>query len=164
MLYVQFSSIIALAAACALPLGLHAQGTTTPSSPSPSVSTPPGSMAPGTPLSDPLTGKSFSSVDTNGDGFISREEAAKAQGFVGRFEGLDKDGDGKLSQTEINAVGAPAAGGPGSTSGVSPGGVQSVPGSAAGAPAETTIPGSRAQAPTMTPGSSMGTPGTSPAR
>ena len=109
---IRFTNIIALAAACALPLSVHAQGTTTPSAPAPSMSTPPSSMAPGTPLSDPFTGKSFSSVDTNGDGFISREEAAKAQGFVGRFEELDKDGDGKLSQAEINAVGAPAAGGP----------------------------------------------------
>jgi len=163
-MYVQLTSIIAVAAACALPLGVHAQGTTTPSSPSPSMSTPPSSMAPGTPLADPFTGKSFSSVDTNGDGFISREEAAKAQGFVGRFEELDKDGDGKLSQAEINAVGAPAASGPGSTSGISPGGVQSVPGSVVSAPGETTVPGSRTQVPTMTPGSSMGTPGTTPAR
>ena len=155
---IRFTNIIALAVACALPLSVHAQGTTTPSAPAPSMSTPPSSMAPGTPLSDPFTGKSFSSVDTNGDGFISREEAAKAQGFVGRFEELDKDGDGKLSQAEINAVGAPAAGGPGSTSGVSPGGVQSVPRSTVGGPAETTIP------PTMTPGSSVGTPGTSPER
>ena len=163
-MYLRFTSIIALAAACALPLSAHAQGTTAPSPPSPSMSTPPSTMAPGSPLSDPFTGKSFSSVDTNGDGFISREEAAKAQGFVGRFEDLDKDGDGKLSQTEINAAGAPAAGGPGRTSGVSPGGVQSVPGSAAGAPGETTVPGSRTQTPTMTPRSSLGTPGTSPAR
>ena len=163
MLYVQFTSIIALAAACALTLGVHAQGTT-PSSPSPSTSTPPSNMAPGTPLSDPFTGKSFSSVDTNGDGFISREEAAKAQGFVGRFEELDKDGDGKLSQTETNAAGAPAAGGPGSTSGVSPGGVLSVPGGAVRAPGEATVPGSRTQERSMTPGGSMGTPGTSPTR
>ena len=158
-MHLRFTSIIALAAACALPLSAHAQGTTAPSPPSPSMSTPPSTMAPGSPLSDPFTGKSFSSVDTNGDGFISREEAAKAQGFFGRFEELDKDGDGKLSQTEINA-----AGGPGSTSGVSPGGVQSVPGSATGAPGETTLPGSRTQTSTMTPRSSMGTPGTSPAR
>ena len=159
-MYVRYTLIIALAGACALPLGVRAQGTTTPAVPSPSMSTPPSSMAPGTPLSDPFTGRSFSSVDTNGDGFISREEAAKAQGFVGRFEELDKDGDGKLSQSEIGAVGAPAAGGRGSTSGISPGGTQSVP----GAPGEATLPGSRAQIPTLTPRSSMGTPGTSPAR
>jgi hypothetical protein len=150
----RFISIVALAAACALPLSVQAQSTA-PSSPAPSSSSP-GSLSPSGPLDDPLTGKSFSSVDTNGDGFISREEAAKAQGFVGRFEDLDLDKDGKLSQTEINAATAPAAGGPASGSTVSPSGVPSVPGNAVSAPGGTTGPDS------TSPGSGTSMPGSSP--
>jgi hypothetical protein len=147
---IRFISIVALTAACALPLSAQAQSTT-PSSPNS-----PSSLSPSGPLNDPLTGKSFSAVDTNGDGFISREEAAKAQGFVGRFEDLDLDKDGKLSQTEINAAAAPAAGGPASGSTVSPSGVPSVPGNTVSTPGGTTGPDS------TSPGSGTSTPGSSP--
>ena len=157
----RFISIVTLAAACVLPLSVQAQGTAPSSPPS---NRPPSSLLPSGPLSDPLTGKSFSAVDTNGDGFISREEAAKAQGFVGRFEELDLDKDGKLSQTEINAATAPAAGGPASGSTISPSGVQSVPGSAVHGPVNGTVPGGSTTTPGMIPERGTGTPGTSPTR
>jgi hypothetical protein len=156
----RFISIMALAAACALPLSARAQQEAPVS---PAVK-PESSMRPSGPLSDPLSGKSFSAVDTNGDGFISREEAARAQGFVGRFEDLDLDRDGKLSQAEINAVAAPAAGSPASGSTITPSGAPTVPGTSVPALGERTVPGSTDQAPGMTPRGNMGTPGTSPTR
>jgi Ca2+-binding EF-hand superfamily protein len=43
---------------------------------------------------------SFEALDKDGDGYVSREEAAAAPGLVERFSTLDQDGDGRLSRAE----------------------------------------------------------------
>ena len=52
-------------------------------------------------------------MDKNGDGHISRDEARDAT-WSNRFSELDKDNDGRLSQSEFNAMQA-GAGATGST-------------------------------------------------
>jgi len=107
----RFTSIVALAAALALPLGAAAADTA-PSSSAPKAS------SPGSPQTS--AGMSpFKALDTNNDGFISRDEAKSSGALDKRFSELDLDRDGKLSQTELNAAGSPAAGGarPGSSVG-----------------------------------------------
>lgn len=50
--------------------------------------------------SDPGAG-TFKAFDVNNDGYISRDEAKESGELNRRFTALDKDGDGKLSMTEV---------------------------------------------------------------
>jgi Ca2+-binding EF-hand superfamily protein len=54
---------------------------------------------------EPRLAQSFDAIDTNKDGFLTKEELQAARGrFGGRGEGwkaLDTDGDGKLSRQEV---------------------------------------------------------------
>jgi hyperosmotically inducible protein len=43
----------------------------------------------------------FGRVDTNGDGYVSREEAAKVRGFEQAFTEADENRDGKLDAAEF---------------------------------------------------------------
>ena len=94
----RFISIMALAGALALPLAATAQGT------SPTPSSPPSSSSAG-------SASVLKSLDTNNDGFVSRDEAKKSTDIDKQFSQLDLDRDGKLSQAELNTAGSPAAGG-----------------------------------------------------
>lgn len=47
----------------------------------------------------------FSALDTNHDGYISRDEARDAS-WANRFSELDQDNDGRLSQSEFGAMNA----------------------------------------------------------
>ena len=78
---------------------------------------------------------SFTSMDRNSDGYISRDEAREAT-WNSRFSELDKDNDSRLSQGEYGSLGAAAgatvdkdARSPSTTGGmggsVGPGGTQS---------------------------------------
>ena len=51
-------------------------------------------------------------LDTDKDGSVSRDEAKKDSNVSKRFKELDKDNNGKLSATELNAAQATGAGGP----------------------------------------------------
>jgi EF hand domain-containing protein len=86
--------------------------------------TPP-SQASGAPAPNPeankpaaLAAELFKALDTNRDGFISREEA-KGSTAEGIFDALDKDRDGRLSKDEYAAgiAGASAGGTAGTSSG-----------------------------------------------
>ena len=46
----------------------------------------------------------FKRADTNGDGKISREEAAKLPGIAARFDELDKNKDGVLTPDELSST------------------------------------------------------------
>lgn len=102
------SKLIVLAIAAVFPLSALAQQT--PSSPArtPESQSPPGSQtpnAPGAPKQYGSGGPSSGSVnlDTNNDGFVSREEAKKSSEVSRKFNDLDKDGDGKLSTKEMDS-------------------------------------------------------------
>jgi hypothetical protein len=81
------SSFIALAAA--LPLAALAQQPTQPPGQSPSSSTP--EIA-------------FMRADANGDGKLSKAEAARLPAVASKFDALDKDKDGMLSMSEYMAA------------------------------------------------------------
>lgn len=48
-----------------------------------------------------LVESAFSKADTNGDGRLTRDEAAKLPGIATKFDTLDKDKDGSLSLEEF---------------------------------------------------------------
>ncbi len=99
--------LIVLAIAAALPLSALAQ-IGSPANPAKSPSkTPLNTAATGAP--GEATG-AVSPLDTNKDGYVSREEAKASPSISARFNELDKDGDGKLSAQELSA-GSPAGSG-----------------------------------------------------
>jgi len=49
------------------------------------------------------TTSKFKKLDTNNDGFISREEAASRPGLTKNFDTIDTNKDGKLSIEEVTA-------------------------------------------------------------
>jgi hypothetical protein len=56
---------------------------------------------------------SFSSLDEDKDGMISKSEAKKDQSLSDQFKAVDTDSDGKLSETEFQTYSAGASGGGG---------------------------------------------------
>jgi Ca2+-binding EF-hand superfamily protein len=58
-------------------------------------------------VSDEPVTRSFDSLDANGDGMVSRDEAALTPGLEDSFDQLDANADGVLSRDEIG-VGGPS--------------------------------------------------------
>lgn len=52
----------------------------------------------------------FEEVDKDGDGYVSKAEAAEVDGLPELFPMLDEDGDGRLTRQEYEAVKDPAEG------------------------------------------------------
>ena len=65
---------------------------------------------------------SFTSMDRNNDGYISRDEARDAS-WNSRFSELDKDNDARLSQSEYDAMQGASSGSGASTGGSTTGGM-----------------------------------------
>lgn len=107
---------IAVAGAFAVPFAALAQGgggtggtTTAPSATHPQGN-PPASSAPGSQSAGTgATGEgnaSWSKLDSNKDGYLSRDELKGDDAMSSRFSALDKDSDGRLSREEFNAHGS----------------------------------------------------------
>lgn len=113
----------AIAAVFALPFAAHAAGTDKAA----------GSSAMKSGNGD--SAGAMKRLDTDKDGSVSRDEAKKDSNLSKRFKELDKDNNGKLSATELNAAQATGAGSPPTTgatpgAGTSPGKASSAQGSA----------------------------------
>ena len=48
--------------------------------------------------------KQFTTLDRNGDGFVSRDELSGNEAFAKAFDAADKDHDGKLDRAEVQAL------------------------------------------------------------
>ena len=53
-------------------------------------------------------GATFESLDANGDGKISKDEAEANAGVKARFSSYDLNGDGFIERAEVNKANAPA--------------------------------------------------------
>ena len=62
---------------------------------------------PSTPAQPSAQAGNYSKLDTNGDGKISKEEAAKDPTLASNFSKMDTDKDGSLSSAELSAGGKP---------------------------------------------------------
>ena len=63
---------------------------------------------PSTPAEPGAQAVDYSKLDTNGDGKISKDEAAKDPTLASNFSKLDTDRDNSLSSAELTAFGKPA--------------------------------------------------------
>ncbi len=92
---------LAIAAACAAPaLAQQAGSASEPKDSSPAA--PPAAAA--------GASGSFSTIDRNADGYISRDEA-RDEPWTHRFSELDRDNDNRLSEAEYNSLQADSAAG-----------------------------------------------------
>jgi hypothetical protein len=126
---------LAIAAALAAPALAQSPGRTTTDPKDSNPAAPPVTYGSQDRAAAGASAGSFTSMDRNGDGYISRDEARDAA-WHSRFSELDRDNDGRLSQQEYGALGAAAgatvdkdARSPSTTGGmggsVGPGGTQS---------------------------------------
>ena len=71
----------------------------------------------GSPASGRTAGSAalFDRLDTNKDGFVTRDEARDATELQGRFAELDTDNDGKISRSEMRGLDKDRRGAAGST-------------------------------------------------
>lgn len=63
----------------------------------------------------------FESLDSNGDGVISKEEASRSSLSSKVLKSMDKNMDGKISKTEYDTAGASSEGSESGTSGTGSG-------------------------------------------
>jgi hypothetical protein len=109
---------LAIAAAFALPALAQTSGRTTTDPKDSNPAAPPATLGKDRAAAGATAG-SFTTIDRNNDGYISRDEA-KDSTWNSRFTELDKDNDNRVSQSEFQAMQSPASGA--SRSGASTGG------------------------------------------
>ena len=78
--------------------------------PPPATEPAPSTTAPAAPVD---SGMSFADMDKNKDGSITKDELAPTEMLSQHFSAADKDGDGKLSQAEVDGHRAEMAANPG---------------------------------------------------
>ncbi len=101
-------SIIAGAVAALLPFAAAlAQQAPTPDPATQSTSSPADSAP-----APQSRGATFDSLDANGDGKISKEEAQANAGVAAQFSRYDVNGDGFIERDEVNQANNPPAGPP----------------------------------------------------
>jgi hypothetical protein len=86
-----------------------------PSSTSPSTGAPSTSGSPSTGGAAGASGETFTKLDSDKDGMVSKKEASKNKDLTGKWDTLDTNKDGKLDQGEFAAFEAGASSGSGST-------------------------------------------------
>lgn len=84
----------------ALPLASIAADTTTPQGGSPMGTSPAGSST-ATTRQDDASAPMFKELDTNKDGYVSRDEAKRSAEVTSRFSEIDADHDGRITTSEF---------------------------------------------------------------
>ena len=99
----------ALTLACG---GLFAAGAAFAQSTEPAQATPPPTSSTPPPTGDSASSstapKTFKDLDSNADGYVSKDEAVADAKLSKHFAKHDTDGDGKLSETEFGDTSKPA--------------------------------------------------------
>ena len=86
-----------------------------PSSSSPSTGAPSTPTSPSSSGSAGGSGETFTKLDSDKDGMVSKKEASKNKDLTGKWDTLDTNKDGKLDQGEFAAFETGASSGSGST-------------------------------------------------
>lgn len=83
----------------AVSLGAISAEATPPSAGSPATRSAPGTPAP--PATSDQPAPIFDALDTNHDGYVTKEEAKRSADVTARFKELDTDHDGRTSASEF---------------------------------------------------------------
>ena len=105
---------LVIAAAFAAPVLAQSPGRTTTDPKDSNPAAPPAAAGKADRPAAGATAGGFAAMDRNSDGYISRDEARDAT-WNTRFSELDKDNDGRISQSEFSALSGNAAGAAGAT-------------------------------------------------
>lgn len=92
------------------PVATEPTPTPAPETPPPATEPMPSTPAPAAPVD---SGMSFEDMDKNKDGGITKDELADTEMLNQHFATADKDGDGKLTKSEVDAHRAEMAATPG---------------------------------------------------
>ena len=82
-----------------LPLGAISAEVTPPSAGNPPTRSVP--AEPVSPTTKDQPAPIFDALDTNHDGYVTKEEARRSADVTARFKGLDTDNDGRVSASEF---------------------------------------------------------------
>ena len=103
----KYTSLVATVAGCLAVAGAafaQQPNTTTEQPATPSYSSPATSMPATAPSKSETAPSAFQKLDASHTGFVTKEQAAKLDGFDKAFTQADKNKDGKLSQDEFNTA------------------------------------------------------------
>jgi Ca2+-binding EF-hand superfamily protein len=103
----KYTSLVATVAGCLAAAGTafaQAQPATPDQQTAQGYSSSPTQLAATTPSKSETAPSAFEKLDASHSGFVTKEQAAKLDGFDKAFTQADKNKDGKLSQDEFNAA------------------------------------------------------------